>query len=61
MQPAIEKNTTVKKDLLTLVPGDDCRWEILMSMKMMMGENQSSQLQVHVTAFRVREGLATKS
>jgi hypothetical protein len=52
MQPARGKNATVKKDLLTLALGDDCRWEILMLMKMMMGENQSSQLQVHVTAFR---------
>ncbi len=46
------KNTMVKKELLTLAPGDACRWETLRSMKMMI----SSQSQVHVTAFRGTEG-----
>jgi hypothetical protein len=40
-QPARE-NTTDMKELLTLAPGDVCRWEKLKSMKMMMSENQSS-------------------
>jgi hypothetical protein len=39
-------------DRKTLVPGDASRWEMLKSMKMMMGKKQSSQSQVHVTAFR---------
>jgi hypothetical protein len=50
-QPTRE-DTTNKKKLLTLAPGDVYRWEKLKSMKMMMSENQSSQSQVHVTAFR---------
>jgi hypothetical protein len=35
-----EKNITdKKKELLTLAPGDACRWEMWKTMKMMMGEN----------------------
>jgi hypothetical protein len=33
------RNTTDKKELLILAPGDACRWEMLKLMKMMMGEN----------------------
>jgi hypothetical protein len=44
-----------KKELLTLAPVDVCRWEKLKLMKMMMSENQWSQSQVHVTAFRGAE------
>jgi hypothetical protein len=55
------KNTTVKKqELLPLTAGDACRWEMLKSMRMMMCENQLSQSQVHVTAFRGTEGLDAK-
>jgi hypothetical protein len=43
-------------DRNTLVPDDASRWEMLKSMKMMMGKNQSSQSQVHVTAFGSTEG-----
>jgi hypothetical protein len=45
-----------QKELLTLAAGDVCRWEKLKSIKMMMNENQLSQSQVYVTAFRGIEG-----
>jgi hypothetical protein len=45
-----------KKELLTPAPGDVCRWEMLKSMKMMMGENQLNQSLVHVTAFQGTDG-----
>jgi hypothetical protein len=45
-----------KKELFTLAPGDVCIWEMLKTMTMMMSENQSSQSQVHVTAFQGTEG-----
>jgi hypothetical protein len=46
-QPAREKTPRIKnKELLTLAPGDTCRWEMLKTMTMIMGENQSSQSQV---------------
>jgi hypothetical protein len=48
--------TDKTKELLTLAPGDAWRWEMLKLMKMMMGENQSSQSLVHVTAFWGTEG-----
>jgi hypothetical protein len=48
-----EKNSIIKKELLTLTPSNHCRWEKLKLMMMVMSENQSSQSQVHVTAFWV--------
>ncbi len=50
-QPARERIPHKKKELLTLALGDACKWKMLKTMKMMIGENQSKQSQVHVTAF----------
>ncbi len=57
-QPAREKKnaTDKKKDLLTLALGDAFRQEILKTTMMMMSESQSSQSQVHVTAFQGTKG-----
>jgi hypothetical protein len=53
-QPVREKTPRIKrKRCLLFSPGDACRWEMLKSMKMMMGENQSSQSQVHMQRFGV--------
>jgi hypothetical protein len=60
-QPAREKTPRLGKRSLALALGDACIWEMLKSMKMMMGENQSSQSQVQVTVFWGTEGLAPKS
>jgi hypothetical protein len=52
----VRENSMDKKELLTLAPGDVCRWEKLKSMKMMMSDNQLSQSQFHVTVLRGTEG-----
>jgi hypothetical protein len=55
-EAACQRKNTMDKKKELLTPGDACRKEMLKTMMMMMSENQSSQSQVLVTAFRCTEG-----